>query len=559
MPDKFYLRDEKTGEKISLEILGERLTILVKERGTRGIERTVSEVKKMIPDAGVKKISSRVYEIEYTNPVSPPKINETIDRIRREMPSVIPYNVYQMKGHLGVIYLTDEIIVTFSSGVTVDVIGSLAEKYKLDKVKVYEDDQMIYVFAQRPGNWENPIELANKIENENEKVVEIAEPNLVNRLAIAATTVARPADNFFRKQWQLETNNQDGVSPSADINAREAWNRLDGGGDPDVVIAVIDFGFDLTHPDLVNKLVNINLDPFDFVDRGDGNPKFPKPGDSDEDHGTACAGIAVAEKNGNGVVGIAYGCSLLPVCCPFQPETTDLLDIFHAIRDKADVISCSYAPEVTTDALSRTKFNMIKRIATSQGRQGQGCVICFAAGNGNLPLNEDVTNYMFFIDGVKNGPITETILNPFASHEDVIAVSASTAKNKKALYSNWGEEVWVCAPSNDMKDDGKIIGPSITTTACVGNMGNSLYTDEFGGTSSAAPLVAGVAALVISANPGLTAIQVKEILKETADKINPDDDTLGKYDNQGHSKWYGFGKVNAGKAVKRALDMLSDE
>ena len=66
-----------------------------------------------------------------------------------------------------------------------------------------------------------------------------------------------------------------------------------------------------------------------------------------------------------------------------------------------------------------------------------------------------------------------------------------------------------------------LIEPSITTTSSTGNLDSKRYTDEFGGTSSSAPLVAGVAAPVISANPALSAAQVKEILKETADKINP--------------------------------------
>jgi hypothetical protein len=150
---KYYLRDEKTGEKIPLSILEERLTILVKKIDRKGIENTVSEFKKMVPDANLKKISSRVYEIEYSKPVSGLKINETVGRIRKEMASVIPYNVCQVKGRVGVIYLTDEIIVTFSSGVSAEEIGSLTEKYKLDKIKEFDDDQKIYVFAQKPGNW----------------------------------------------------------------------------------------------------------------------------------------------------------------------------------------------------------------------------------------------------------------------------------------------------------------------------------------------------------------------------------------------------------------------
>ncbi|GAC44172.1 S8 family serine peptidase, partial [Paenibacillus popilliae] len=85
----------------------------------------------------------------------------------------------------------------------------------------------------------------------------------------------------------------------------------------------------------------------------------------------------------------------------------------------------------------------------------------------------------------------------------------------------------------------------------------SRYTGNFGGTSSATPLVAGVAALMLSANPDLRAAEVKTILQLTADKIQ---DTLpdhngnnrGTYDQKGHSEWFGYGKVNAAKAVKEA-------
>jgi subtilisin family serine protease len=80
------------------------------------------------------------------------------------------------------------------------------------------------------------------------------------------------------------------------------------------------------------------------------------------------------------------------------------------------------------------------------------------------------------------------------------------------------------------------------------------YTDNFGGTSSACPGVAGTAALILSVNPELTWQQVREILKETSEKIDAEN---GQYDPQGHSKFYGYGKVNAEKAVKRALEIKS--
>jgi len=75
---------------------------------------------------------------------------------------------------------------------------------------------------------------------------------------------------------------------------------------------------------------------------------------------------------------------------------------------------------------------------------------------------------------------------------------------------------------------------------------------DFGGTSSACPGVAGVCALILSVNPDLTWKDVKEILKKTADKI---DKRNGNYDAKGHSKWYGYGRVNAYKAVKLAKKM----
>jgi subtilisin family serine protease len=84
------------------------------------------------------------------------------------------------------------------------------------------------------------------------------------------------------------------------------------------------------------------------------------------------------------------------------------------------------------------------------------------------------------------------------------------------------------------------------------------YTTGFGGTSSACPVVAGVAGLILSVNPHLTARQVREILQTTADKItdpNPDPQlglSYGSYNGQGHSQWFGYGKVNAFAAVQAA-------
>jgi len=158
----------------------------------------------------------------------------------------------------------------------------------------------------------------------------------------------------------------------------------------------------------------------------------------------------------------------------------------------------------------------------------------------------------------------------------VIAVSACTSLSRKAAYSNWGTNISVCAPSNNappgmwFEKTGFIStapqvnaptpGNGVFTTDLLGVAGYEVgdFVRSFGGTSSACPVVAGVAALVLSANPDLTAAQVKRILQDTADKIvDRDADSqlgmrLGTYDTNGYSQWFGYGKVSAFKALQAA-------
>jgi hypothetical protein len=126
----------------------------------------------------------------------------------------------------------------------------------------------------------------------------------------------------------------------------------------------------------------------------------------------------------------------------------------------------------------------------------------------------------------------------------VIAVAASNSQDLRSSYSNFGPELAVCAPSSGSP------GRRIVTTDRRGTSGYSAddYTNDFGGTSSATPLAAGLAALILSVNPGLTSAQVRRIMMDTADKI---DQANGQYVN-GHSPLYGHGRINAHKAVSLA-------
>ncbi|WP_363318816.1 S8 family serine peptidase [Microcoleus sp. CAWBG51] len=336
-----------------------------------------------------------------------------------------------------------------------------------------------------------------------------------------------------------------------------------------IVIAIADDSVDLTHPDFQGqgKIVS----PIDFKD-GDTSPM---PVAESDNHGTSCAGVAAAEENGKGTVGVAPGCALMPIRTSGFLDDESIEKIFNwAIEKGAAVISCSWGAGALYYPLSLRQSAAITKAAT-QGRGGRGCVILFAAGNANRPVNGAVDE-----KGWPNNVVggKTNWLAGFAVHPDVIAVAASTSLNKKAAYSNWGTSISVCAPSNNappgtwLPETGFIAtAPEVTqylpglgvfASDRVGVVGydSGDYTNSFGGTSSATPVVAGVAGLVLSANPRLTAREVRGILEQTADKIVDADadpqlgNRLGNYDaNSQRSDWFGYGKVNALKAVQAAV------
>jgi subtilisin family serine protease len=238
-----------------------------------------------------------------------------------------------------------------------------------------------------------------------------------------------------------------------------------------------------------------------------------------------------------------------------QASDEDLFGIFNDVSKRADIICCSWAAAHVFRPLSSTLHKSISEISRVGGPQKKGCVICFAAGNYNAPV-KDLHNKEFVwldesIDHIRTtkGPIE----NGFASHADVVTVAACTSLNKKADYSNWGPEINLCAPSNNFHPFSKLFNVEGRRHLFTGAMCDGL--SMFGGTSASTALVAGVAALVKSANQKLTGPQIKKILEQTSDKIEKASCKRSaeevKYIN-GNSNWFGHGKVNAAKAVALA-------
>lgn len=472
-------------------------------------------------------------------------------------------HVYKFKDNPGTyVYLSDQITIQFATWVDAAKINVIATTFHLVEDQTVLGIPNTFVFLVSKQAIENPIKITNQLQKLPEVLA--AEPNIF----IQQEPHYKPSDSLYSQQWYLNHNGGNQLGMGSHIAVEQAWDITR--GVRSVVVAVVDDSFDLNHPDFqgMGKVVA----PRDLKE----NDFLPLPGEKETSHGTACAGIAVAEENGAGIVGVAPGCALMPIRTTGFLDDQAIEDVFNwAIDQGASVISCSWGASAVYFPLSLRQKVAITRAAT-RGRNGKGCVIVFAAGNANRPIDGSV-NEQNWPKNILQGKTAW--LSGFAIHPDVIAVSASTSLNKKAAYSNWGANISVCAPSNNappgmwFQEMGfvytqptittSISGLGIFTTDQVGAAGydSGNFTNNFGGTSSATPVVAGVAALILSANSNLTAQQVNRILQETTDKIvdtEPDPQLGlrgGSYDSNGHCIWFGYGKVNAAKAVRAAQQL----
>ncbi len=367
---------------------------------------------------------------------------------------------------------------------------------------------------------ENPLKLAARLQEAPE--ILRAEPDLCFRIDRKRSTSPErsgsqlPAGPLFQRQWHLH--NPGGAS----VQAPEAWEITR--GEQAVVVCLIDDGFDLDHPAFSGegKIVA----PWDFCE----DYADPRPQNASDNHGTACAGLAVAgsaEKNGQGVVGLAPGCALMPLRCgDWLSDALLAAMLQYAVYHGTDVICCGWSAEAWYFPLSTRMHAALHQAATRGRRKGQGCVLLFAAGDENRP-----------IDGHKGG---QRSYQGFALHPDVLAVGASDSHDRRASYSNWGPGLGVVAPSSGVR--------RILTTDRSGPAGYASgdYTFDFGGTSAAASLAAGLAALLLSAGPSLPSAAVRQILRDSAEKIDP---AGAAYSAAGYSPWYGCGRIHAGRAL----------
>ncbi|MBE9230600.1 S8 family serine peptidase [Cuspidothrix issatschenkoi LEGE 03284] len=545
---------QRGGEELMLEKTLYRFTI----RTNGNISR---EKLSQIPGAVWRRSITQARLELYT--VSPDQLDIVMSQLRADENMAFVSHVYTLENNPGTfVYLSDQITVQFATWVDNTKINVIANTFNLVQDQPVEGVPNTFVFLVSKQATQNPVKITNQLQTLPEVLA--AEPNII----IQQEPHYRPQDSFYPQQWYLNHNGGNQLVAGSHISVEQAWDVTR--GVRSIVVAVVDDSFDLRHPDFQGN--GKVIAPRDLKE----NDFLPLPGEKETSHGTACAGLAVAEENGSGIVGVAPGCAMMPIRTTGFLDDKSIEDAFNwAVEKGASVISCSWGASAVYFPLSIRQKAAISRAATN-GRKGKGCVIIFAAGNANRPINGSINEQNWpknIVQGRTNW------LSGFAVHPDVITVSASTSLNKKAAYSNWGDNISVCAPSNNappgmwFQETGYVytqpaivsalVGVGMLTTDQIGGAGYDAgnFTNNFGGTSSATPIVAGVAALVLSANPDLTAQQVKRILQDTADKIvdNSPDPQLGMrggtYNSNGHSQWFGYGKVNAAKAVRVAQQM----
>jgi len=324
-------------------------------------------------------------------------------------------------------------------------------------------------------------------------------------------------DPLYASQWHLH-------GTPVNINVESVWNQsITGSGS---VIAIVDDGLQKEHADIrLNYRASSSYD-FNFHD-SDPSPDFV-----DDTHGTSAAGVAAARDNSECGVGSAYRAQLAGL----RILSSNVYDADEAAalsykNNENQIYSNSWGP--TDDGKRLEGMGPLLQLAMEQsintGRNGRGSIYIWAGGNGRT--YGDNCNY----DGYANSRFT-------------IAIGALDYLGGQAYYSESCAMLVVSAPSSGS-------GKSITTTDLIGLRGADPTNcrSNFGGTSSAAPLVAGVVALMLEVNPRLGWRDVQAILIETATKTSPND-LEWKMNGAGYlvNHKFGFGLINAAEAVNLA-------
>lgn len=378
-----------------------------------------------------------------------------------------------------------------------DLLESLAKE---NKVKIIDRNKFMPLWFTLSCSEEsngNALVMANKFYES--KLFAASEPEfMIQNMTSCAD------DTYFSYQWNLAQTNQYGNNNWVNIDLCQGLGYIN--GNSSIIVAIIDRGVELDHPDL-------NIYPISYdTDTGDSLSYV------NDAHGTLVAGVTGAKRNNSlGISGIAPGCPVMSISSNLSYNTTitqKLADgINFAWQNSASVINCSWY------AMEHQLLDNAIDSALIRGRNGLGCVVVCASGNNDF----------------------QSIDYPACSNDDILVVGAcSPCGERKNINSCDGEDVWgsnyggqldimapgVLIPTTDMQGD-LGVNPDIPLhTESGGNIitndfSNQNYTVWFNGTSAAAPHVSGVAALILSlnTNSNLKGKYVNKLIESCAQKV----------------------------------------
>ncbi|MCY7951411.1 S8 family serine peptidase [Bacillus inaquosorum] len=574
----------RAGEKIPLR----------KEADQFVIRSLPEEVKEKLGVTDVKQVSSSSTKVN----VKATDLEPLMEEARKVAPT---HHAYYVADTGSEFLPTDRILVTFRTTLSPEKVSEFAGRYGLIIKKAYSNQDYLFQLTDHTGM--NPLKLIVKL-TEQEPLVENADHDLNRR--VMKYDLSLPTDSSYLQQWHLHGRFRHAdFDPRSSSMCEDAWKLLNSFGSPEVVIGITDDGCRMNHKDFnsPNKFAGWGyFEGEQLIKKNDASAKIDNMYTKSNDHGTSCAGVAAAEVDAELTVGAAPGCRLLPIKWESEGPSlyisdSKLLTALDYISDKVDVLSNSWGGG-PFNYWSIQVVNRITELSINGGRRKKGIIFLWAAGNENCPINHSAPLEVPYTNGWKFHAESGTykwigvktskhFRNNLVGIPGVMHIAALASTAQRSHYSNYGTGISITAPSNNIHEYYRISvkGLGITT-----DIGTDIVTTtpDFGGTSSATPLVAGIAALVISANSDLKGLEVITILNRTASKnLNmkgyPKTPPSASYDpnptwdvspvapfekgdfldlndpNGTWSPWFGFGKVDAKAAVTMALRLKGSE
>ncbi len=453
--------------------------------------------------------------------------------------------VLHAKGSSTPLYIDNQVMVRFKkSTISVEEVTAFMQKYDLTLVNTQvwnmsESGKQVFIFRMNNNSLAFTAgHLSAALFEQEKSIVASAQPNRLNLLQVDGEMVDPTTNPSFYKSWHLDNNGQQLFCSSksgtndADVKVRDTWNS--GYNGQGITIGVIDIGgFDYNHPGLQGQMIAgwdcINNRSYDAT-----NYYFA---DANQGHGMGVTGIIVATSS-NGATGVAPGARVAPLLISGS-EASIVLALQKALELNLDIVNMSFAIGYS-EAVKQQVQNL-----TSLGRKKFGTSLgtIVIASHGNNGSDDAVS---------PQWP---------AAYNEVISVGASTPDDRfktdndpwsigGTWATNYGDLVDLTAP-----------GVCIYTTDIAGSGGYS--STDYGGlqkTSAAAPIVAGVVALLLSKNNSLTWEEVRTTMLNSADKVhNGDYNYNHDASKAGHSREMGYGRVNALKAIGEVAVGIGNE